>query len=130
MLTQHLRRFAPSVSLLLVLVGFTLVMIGNEPIRFAGAALLVLAIFVPFFSLGVKPDPVGWDRDRDAARSNRPDGPAAMEPLEEETVEIEWSNRSDGPAGRGPTAGAAPDAKTEPRATSDPALRTRLDHEV
>ncbi|MDQ3693844.1 MAG: hypothetical protein M3464_09470 [Chloroflexota bacterium] len=108
MITHHLKRFAPTVTIALILVGFTLVMTGNEPIRIAGLVLLVLSPFVPFLSLGVKPDPVGWNRARDAALSNRPDGPAAMEP----------------------TAGAAPDAKSEPRAASDPALRTRLDHEV
>lgn len=45
-------------SLGLVVVGFLLVISGYQPLGIAGAVLLVLAIFVPFLSLGIKPDPV------------------------------------------------------------------------
>lgn len=77
MLTRQFRRNAPLITVLLVLVGFTLVMTGSEPFRIAGLVLLLLFPFVPFLSLGVKPDPPGWNRD--AARTDRADdhhGPA------------------------------------------------------
>ncbi len=58
MYAQQLRRVSVPVSILLIVVGFILVMAGSEPLRIVGAVLLVLAIFVPFLSLGIKPDPV------------------------------------------------------------------------
>lgn len=62
MLTRQFRRYAPLLTVLLLLVGFTLVMTRIESLGILGLVLLLLVPFVPFLTLGVKPDPIGWNR--------------------------------------------------------------------
>lgn len=58
MYAQKIKRVSAPLSIGLVVVGFLLVISGYQPLGIIGAGLLVLAIFVPFLSLGIKPDPV------------------------------------------------------------------------
>ena len=58
MFSQRIRRVSVPLTISLLVVGFALVMTGYLPAGIAGVVVLVFAIFVPFISLGIKPDPV------------------------------------------------------------------------
>lgn len=89
MLARQYRRRAPLITLLLIVVGFFLIISGYPPLGFLGAALILLSIVVPWLTLGIKPDPPGWNREADRARRAAEQSGAAPVEAEPPAAEAE-----------------------------------------
>lgn len=108
MYAQKLRRVAAPLSVGLIIVGFFLVISGYQPLGIVGAAMLVLAIFVPFLSLGNKPDPA-WLRTKAGAPNHDPRSNAdASEPDADRVTEAPNQEKGAGRVASSPRAVSSP----------------------